>query len=103
MFTHIKILVFVSILLTSLLSIAKPGELVSLTHLQDVDAAEVAAGRKIFCPATVNIKKAFGFKIYKVEYSTTDLKGQPVVTAGLIMVPQVAEKLPLFVYHHGDD
>jgi predicted esterase len=81
---------------------AAPGQLVSVFHFpNDTSADQVDMYRHAMCPAMVGYKKTMGFKRYRIEYKTTDLKGHEVTSAGIMIVPETQGDYPLFVYQHG--
>src|SRR4051812_11664194 len=80
---------------------AAPGDLVSFKALASTPSDMIAGARAKICPALSSAAKAYGFKRFKVEYKTLDLKGDEVTSAGLILVPETFGKFPMVVYQHG--
>lgn len=89
-------------LFLSLSAWASPGQLVSVKHLADTPASVIPGARAQICPSKDKAStKTFGFKRYKVDYMTTDLKGNEVQSSGILMIPDAVGKFPMVVYQHG--
>jgi dienelactone hydrolase len=78
------------------------GALVSATHLRTLSAAQAAAelASDRFDPVTVR----FGVDTWRLVYRTTDVRGQPTVASGLLVLPRNrAPRLRTVSFAHGTE
>ncbi|MGZ3721814.1 MAG: hypothetical protein ACXVA9_02710, partial [Bdellovibrionales bacterium] len=96
-----KITILLCFLITGLSAFAKPGDLTTVTHLTDDLAMNIPYARANFCPAEAGLARVYGFKRYKITFRTNDIAGREVNSAGLLIVPDTTDVMPMFVYQHG--